>query len=132
MFKRLISIILTAILMFGVSGCGMIAVQKETVNDAVQEEKTVIRIGAMSGPTAMGMVKLRRDAESGGTDNEYEFQDFASDASAFVTPLATGDIDIAAVPSNLAANIYNKTEGKVSVLAVKIKPLPLVLEFSLS
>lgn len=120
MFKRLISIILTAILMFGVSGCGMSAVQKETVNDAVQEEKTVIRIGAMAGPTAMGMVKLRSDAESGNTDNEYEFQDFASDASAFVTPLATGDIDIAAVPSNLAANIYNKTEGKVSVLAVNV------------
>ncbi len=57
-------------------------------------------------------------SENGNTKNTYAFEDFVPDASAFVTSLATGEIDIAAVPSNLAANIYNKTEGKVQVVAV--------------
>ena len=82
------------------------------------EESVTIRVGAMSGPTAMGMVKLMSDSEAGLTENTYEFADLATDATAMVTPIATGELDIAAVPSNLASNIYAKTEGGVEVLAV--------------
>lgn len=86
----------------------------------IEVEDVTIRIGAMSGATAMGMVKLKSDAESGQTVNSYEFAEFGNDASAFVSPLAKGEIDIAAVPSNLASNIYNNTEGGVQVLAVGV------------
>ncbi len=82
------------------------------------EENVVVRVGAMSGPTAMGMVKLMDDAESGNTLNEYEFAELSTDASAFVAPLAKGELDIAAVPSNLAATLYNNTEGGIEVLAI--------------
>ena len=85
---------------------------------AVEADNTVIRIGAMSGPTAMGMVKLMSDSENGLTDNTYDFADLATDASAFVAPIAQGELDIAAVPANLASAIYNKTNGGIKVLAV--------------
>ncbi|MBQ1312562.1 MAG: ABC transporter substrate-binding protein [Blautia sp.] len=79
-----------------------------------------VRVGAMSGPTAMGMVKLMDEAEAGETQNVYEFADLATDASAFAAPLTKGELDIAALPSNLASVLYNNTEGKVQVLAVNV------------
>ncbi len=92
------------------------------------EERAVVRIGAMSGPTAMGMVKLMSDAEAGNTMNKYEFAELSTDASAFAAPLAQGEIDIAAVPSNLAAALYNNTEGKIEVLAVNNNGVLAVVE----
>ena len=114
--KKLLAVMLSVIMVFSFAACAGKSANNE--GERKTEETTTIRIGAMAGPTAMGMVKLRKDSENGNTKNTYAFEDFATDASAFVTPLATGEIDIAAVPSNLAANIYNKTEGKVQVVAV--------------
>lgn len=114
--KKLLAVMLSVIMVFSFAACAGKSANNE--GESQTEETTTIRIGAMVGPTAMGMVKLRKDSENGNTKNTYAFEDFATDASAFVTPLATGEIDIAAVPSNLAANIYNKTEGRVQVVAV--------------
>ena len=115
--KKLLAVMLSVVMVFSFAACAGKTVDNNG-SEGQTEETTTIRIGAMAGPTAMGMVKLRKDSEDGNTKNTYAFEDFATDASAFVTPLATGEIDIAAVPSNLAANIYNKTEGKVQVVAV--------------
>ena len=115
--KKLLAVMLSVIMVFSFAACAGKTVDNNG-SEGQTEETTTIRIGAMAGPTAMGMVKLRKDSEDGNTKNTYAFEDFATDASAFVTPLASGEIDIAAVPSNLAANIYNKTEGKVQVVAV--------------
>ncbi len=94
------------------------AAPAQTAEAADQADAVTVRIGAMSGPTAMGLVKLKSDSEEGKTENTYEFLDFATEASAMVTPLSQGTVDIAAVPSNLAATLYNKTNGGIQVLAV--------------
>lgn len=86
--------------------------------EAHAEEATVVRAGALSGPTAFGLVKLMEDAANGETTNTYEFAELSSDPSTFVAPLASGQIDIAAVPANLASVIYNKTEGGIKILAI--------------
>ena len=83
-----------------------------------ETDNVTVRVGAMSGPTAMGMVKLMKDAEDGAAKNAYEFAELSTDPSTFVAPLTKGDIDIAAVPSNLASVIYNNTNGGVQILAV--------------
>ncbi len=83
-----------------------------------QEETVTIRVGAMSGPTAMGLVKLMEDAEAGSTKNTYEFAELSTDAAAFTAPLAKGELDIAMVPANLASVLYNNTDGGVQVLAI--------------
>lgn len=85
---------------------------------AAPEEDVVIRVGAMTGPTAMGMVKLMDDAENEKTENTYSFAELGNDASSLVAPLAKGELDIAAIPSNLAANIYNNNDGEIEVLAI--------------
>ena len=71
-----------------------------------------VRVGALKGPTAMGMVQLMRD---GGED--YAFT-LAAAPDELVPLLVKGELDIAAVPANLGAVLYNNTQGKVKVLAI--------------
>lgn len=75
-------------------------------------------IGALKGPTAMGLVKLMQDAETGdGLTNEYTFS-LAASADEVTPKLIQGELDMACVPANLAAVLYQKTEGQIETLAV--------------
>ncbi|MBQ8081323.1 MAG: ABC transporter substrate-binding protein [Clostridia bacterium] len=85
---------------------------------ALAEEAAPLRVVALSGPTAMGMVQMMNEAEEGSLkDRNWQFSiEAAPDA---VTPLiAQGKVDIAAVPANLAAVLYQRTEGAIQALAV--------------
>lgn len=77
---------------------------------AAQAESPV-RVAALKGPTAMGLVGLMRDGE------DYAFT-LAASADEITPKLIQGELDIAAVPANLAAVLYNSTSGGVRVLAV--------------
>ena len=81
-----------------------------------------VRVAALKGPTAMGMVAMMRD---GG--NRYEFT-LAASADEVTPLLIQGKLDIAAVPANLAAVLYNNTEGSVRVLAVNTLGVLYVVE----
>lgn len=74
------------------------------------EEAAVVNVGALKGPTAMGMAQML-DSEN------YNFSIVAS-PDEIVPMIVQGQMDIAAVPANLAAVLYQKTEKNVSVLAV--------------
>ena len=79
---------------------------------------TAPRIVALKGPTAMGMVQLMDRADNGDLkDVGYSFTiEAAIDA---VTPqIAQGNVDIAAVPANLASVLYNKMNGAVQVIGI--------------
>ena len=73
-----------------------------------------IQVGALTGPTAMGMVKLLEDGK-----DTYE-PTILGAADELVPLILQGKVDIASVPANLAATLYNKTEGGVTVLAVNV------------
>ena len=77
-----------------------------------------INVTALRGPTAMGMVKLMKDSDSGSVNgNDYDFTiEGAIDA---VTPaIVRGSTDIAAVPANVSSVLYNNTDGGIEVLAI--------------
>lgn len=82
-----------------------------------EEGQKMARIAAMTGPTAIGMVKLMQDAEDGSTEFPYEFQIFGT-ADEVSTGLIQGTLDLAAVPCNLAAVLYQKTEGELQIAAI--------------
>lgn len=85
-------------------------------NNAAKDD-TVIRIGGMTGPTSIGLVKVMEDNEAGTSKNKYEFT--VVGAADEITPkLVKGELDIAALPANLASVLYNNTEGKVKLLAI--------------
>ena len=122
--KYLLALCLTIALVFSLAACGQKA--DETPNDARDDQQTEqeeftpanYSIAALKGPTAMGLVKLMKDSESGETTgNEYTFT-LAGSADEVTPALLKGELDMACVPANLAAVLYNKTEGEIEVLAV--------------
>lgn len=79
--------------------------------------KTNIRIVGLKGPTGLSMVKLMSDSEAKKTAGNYTFT-LVSSADEAVSKIVSGEADTAAVPTNLAAVLYNKTKGKVQLAAV--------------
>lgn len=80
-------------------------------------DKADINIAVMTGPTAIGLVKVMKDNESGKAANNYNFQVYG-EATEISTGLVKGELDIACVPCNLASVLYNKTEGGIVVAGI--------------
>lgn len=79
-------------------------------------EPDAVNIAALKGPTAMGMTKMMDDRDTAG-EMSYNFEILAAPDE--ITPkIVQGKLDIACVPANLGAVLYNKTEGKIQALAV--------------
>ena len=118
--KHLLALCLTIALVFSLAACGQKADETQNDQQTEQEEFTPASysIAALKGPTAMGLVKLMKDSESGETTgNGYTFT-LAGSADEVTPALLKGELDMACVPANLAAVLYNKTEGEIEVLAV--------------
>lgn len=79
-----------------------------------------VRLAGMTGPTSMGMVKMLNDSEQDLSMNSYKFT-IAGSADEITPKLVKGELDIAAVPANLASVLYNNTDGAVQMLAVNTK-----------
>ena len=86
-----------------------------------------IKVYALKGPTGMGMAKLMSDSDAGTTTNKYDFT-IASAPDEVTAEIIKGNYDIAALPTNLASVLYNKTEGKIRVAAVNTLGVLYVLE----
>lgn len=81
-------------------------------------EPVAVRAAALKGPTAMGLVKFMSEVDAGNLKEEdYSFQIVAS-ADEVAPLISKSEVDIAAVPANLASVLYNKTSGAVRVIAV--------------
>ena len=88
--------------------------EQPTEQAAAQAE---VRLGILAGPTGMGSAKLLQDAEEGKTANRYSYTLFSA-PDQVTAKLIAGELDIAAVPTNLAAVLYQKTKGSVQLLAL--------------
>ena len=87
--------------------------QEDYVTEVSEPYSPTIRIAAMRGPTALGLLPLM-DGQGQGS---YEFELLGSPDE--VPPLlARADVDIAVVPANLAAVLYNRMDGDVQALSV--------------
>ena len=115
MKTRLLSICLTLALLFSMSSCFLFS--KVDKGENPPAETPIINVYTLNGTTGFGMAKLMNDSKAGNTTEKYNFS-VQSDASVVTSALLNGSADIAALPTNAAANIYNKSEGGVVVLAV--------------
>ena len=87
----------------------------------IDTEPTVVNVAALKGPTAIGLVKMIDDPTPDDADGKLNYVcDFSVEAAAdAVTPkLISGELDMAAVPANLASVLYNKTGGEIVVLNI--------------
>ena len=131
--KKLLSLMLALGLVLGLAACGpREAPETETTPPASESpaaentapetetpspEGTEINLGLLNGPTGMGAAKLLADNDAGETVNHYTVTLGSDPANEIVPKLNSGELDIAALPTNVAANLYNKT-GKVRQLAL--------------
>ena len=91
--------------------------EEEPAENVAPAQKTDISVAVMKGPTAIGMVKLMEESEAGNAANNYSFT-IAGTADEISPLLIKGELQMAAVPCNLASVLYNKTEGKIQMLAI--------------
>lgn len=116
--RAIVSLLLALTLALSLTACGGQA-NSEPEQPETQEEQTAAEINlyVLSGPTGIGAMNLWAASDAGETKNTYHItMPGANDE--VVAALSKGDADIAAVATNLAATLYNKTDGGVTVLAV--------------
>ena len=102
----LLSLLMIVILAF--AGCG---------KEAQVQDSVTVHVGALKGPTTMGLLFMMEDQKEGKTKNNYEFQ-MATGADELLPLMISGKLDIALVPANVAAILYQKSEGNVSVIDI--------------
>ena len=77
------------------------------------------RVYTLNGTTGFGMAGMIAENENK-VCPEYTFT-VETDPSVVTAALISGDCDIAALPTNAASALYNKTGGKVQVLALNTR-----------
>ena len=81
------------------------------------EKDEVVDIAGLVGPTGIGMSYLFKSIDEGKALNDYKYT-IESDPSVVGQKLLAGELDIAALPTNVAATLYNKSEGKVKIISL--------------
>ena len=116
--RAIVSLLLALTLALSLTACGGQA-NSEPEQPETQEELTAAEINlyVLSGPTGIGAMNLWAASDAGETKNTYHIT-MPGTNDEVVAALSKGDADIAAVATNLAATLYNKTDGGVTVLAV--------------
>ena len=108
--KLIVLLLSIALVLSSLAGCTKEAAPAApSVPDALSAP---LNIGTLMGPTGMGMAGLVGLEEQGSKIYVYDAPDQC------MAGLLNGELDIAAIPSNVAAVLYNKTEGGISLLGV--------------
>ncbi|NLM04601.1 MAG: ABC transporter substrate-binding protein [Clostridiales bacterium] len=101
--------------------------ENPVVEDTTDIEDRIVQVAALNGPTGMGMVKLMEENENDKTLLKYEFT-LMSSPDDLVGKIINKEVDIAAVPSNLAMVLYNKTEADIQLAAINTLGVSYILE----
>ena len=140
-FRAILALLLALVLSLSLVACGGQEAVTDTSSvsgtDSSAEQNTdgqnnaalpeTVRVAALSGSTGLGMAKLMTDAAGGTTKNTYSFEVY--DAPELLLPEITAKkYDIAALPTNVAAKLYNKTNGELQILAVNTLGVLYMLE----
>lgn len=111
--RVLTGVVAVAALLAGCSGTTEPAATPSTTSVAeatptTPAEPTTIHIASLKGPTTMGLVHLMDEASKGTAAEDYQVTMYGSPDE--IVPLVVqGKADVAMVPANLAAVLYNKT-----------------------
>ena len=116
MKKKLLSLLLSAALLLSVLACS-----------ASAKTSAAVRIAGLKGPTTMGLVNLLEMEKKGTASLDYDLQLYGA-ADEIVPKLIKGELDMAAIPANLAATLYQKTNGGIQVMAVNTLGVLYVVE----
>ena len=155
MTRKLLALTLSLALTAGLAACSTQAPAEDTAppesTAPAAETQTpaaetavpyqTVHLGLLSGPTGMGAAKMISDSDaayaqiedgtydpSNGTLLRYEVTLGSDPANDIVPRLTNGELDIAAIPTNLAATLYNRTDGGIKLLALNTLGVLHILE----
>lgn len=107
MTKKLAVLSVSLMLAAGMlTGCGQ-----------AKAEQTTVRVGALKGPTSMGLLFLQEEARNGESEGQYEFSMMTA-ADELLPLMVKGELDIALLPANVAGVLYRKTNGGITVIDI--------------
>ena len=142
--KKILSLLLAFSLALSLAACGgsaSSAVSSTVVSEvassaaASEEEEAAaplsvtepLRIAGLKGPTTMGLVNLLSMEQASTAAMDYDLQLYGA-ADEIVPLLIKGELDMAAIPANLAATLYQKTSGGIQAVAVNTLGVLYVVE----
>lgn len=140
--KKLLSLILALAMVASVlSGCGAGNTATEPATEAptgttisktesateAPAAEVLPKLMVMSGPTGVGAAKLMADSETA-ENPVVASAEVVADNEAVKNALINGDADIAAIATNMAATLCNKTDGSLQVLAINTLGVLYILE----
>lgn len=109
--KRILAILLIVVMTTAMFAC-----------KTAEEPKEPVRVAALAGPTGVGLAYLMQDQAE-----QYDVSIFNA-PDQITAKIINGEVDIAAVPINLASVLYKKTEGEIVTVAVNTLGVLYVLE----
>lgn len=116
--RNLPALVLALVMIFALAACGQKQESEPTPTPAPEADASLpVNVMVLNGTTGFGMAGLISDSEAGNAALNYTFS-VETDASNITAALVNGTADIGALPTNAAATLYNKTGGKVQVLAL--------------
>ncbi len=113
--KKWSSFLLMAVILLSLAGCK--TNKSESSQPGTALSKLTCNIVTISGPMGVGLAPLMQKAENGNTEIPYNFSTVDNDEE-IAAMLTSGKLDIAAMTTNLASSLYQKTNGGIQVLAV--------------
>jgi len=108
-----IFIITVAFVAITLSGCTGRNSSIQSIEEPASAETQVspdafkINIGSLKGPTSIGMIKLHEEKPSLG-ENIVSNYEIVANPDIMISKMLSGEIDIAALPTNVAVKLYNK------------------------
>jgi NitT/TauT family transport system substrate-binding protein len=116
--KKVLSLSLAIIMAFSFVACSA-SKSADTNQSSETTASTPVDVNAyvISGPTGIGAVQMMKKADNGEGSENYHFT-VASTPDEVVSKISNKEADIAAVATNLASTLYNKTSGGVKIIAV--------------
>ena len=112
MTKKIIAVFLALSMIFAFAACGSDStdIMPEETTSHIRDIKT--KVAAPEGPYGFGLTKIS-------TDRSYAYEvRFCDKLEDIKNLLVSGETDIAALPIELAASIYNETNGAIQILSV--------------
>ena len=120
--KKGLKVLISLVFMLSVlAGCS------NPAEPEVPAEKTEINFGVLKGPTGIGASYLLESNEKEESGNKYNVT-IVAEATEMVSMISSGTLDIAAVPTNVASALYNKTSGGVKIIALNTAGVLYILE----
>lgn len=126
--SKITAVFLSLAMLVSLASCGS---KKEngTSSSADKDTRqitTEVKVGALYGPTGVSMAKLATEKDTfadaykddaGEYINTY-VTTYANEPSEMVGKLTSHEVDVACIPTNLAAKLYKATNGNIKVAAV--------------